>query len=371
MAGLLPDRQASAQPRVLVGVSIGASAPVPEGPCDTLRQPLQIRAREGVSVLLGLGIDIGGTKIAVALGDADGHVRARCRLASESQGSAEADVARIADAARGVLAEAGVSPRDVAALGISAPGPVDAEAGVLLDPPNLPGWGRVPLVAWLGDALGLPAVIENDANAAALAEWRFGAGRGCRDLVYLTMSTGIGGGLILGGRLHRGLGGGAGEVGHIPLEAAGEPCACGLRGCFEAYAGGAAWAARLRRIASEGSAVVELAGSRDAVTPRHVVEAARQGDAFALGELDRFNDYVARGVAILVFTLAPERVVLGTIPTAAPEELCLAPIRARVAARVWPRFSEGLSITGSALGEDLAFLAGIGVAFEHAAAAAP
>ena len=112
----------------------------------------------------------------------------------------------------------------------------------------MPGWGRVPLAAWIEAELGGPVALENDANAAALAEWRFGAGRGHRDIVYLTMSTGVGGGLILDGRLYRGHQGNAGELGHIPLEAGGERCACGMRGCFEAYAGGAHIPARYAQL---------------------------------------------------------------------------------------------------------------------------
>jgi glucokinase len=201
--------------------------------------------------------------------------------------------------------------------------------------------------------------LENDANAAALAEWRFGAGRGRRNVVYLTMSTGIGGGLILDGRLYRGHRSAAGEIGHIPLEQAGTRCACGLRGCFEAYAGGGAWARRLQEIAPDSSRVVELAGGRALVTPRHVVAAAHAGDAFALAELDRWCDVVARGIAVLAFTLAPERVILGTIAVAAGEELCFAPLRERVRARVWPILGDDLEIVPAALGDEVADLAGL------------
>ncbi|MFQ5418403.1 MAG: ROK family protein, partial [Myxococcota bacterium] len=194
---------------------------------------------------LGLGIDIGGSKLAVAVGDGDGKILARLRRPIDATDRPDEDLARIAADAREVLAEAGVAADDVAAVGVSAPGPVDVERGLLIDPPNLPGWGTVPVVEAMEAVLGRPVGLENDANAAALAEWRFGAGRGARDLVYLTMSTGIGGGLILGGRLHRGHRFAAGEVGHMPLDANGARCACGLRGCFEATAGGAAWTRRL------------------------------------------------------------------------------------------------------------------------------
>jgi glucokinase len=286
------------------------------------------------------------------------------RRPTEPSGDARADLARIAADARRLLAEAGVAASDLAAVGVSAPGPVDPVRGEVVNPPNLPGWGCVPLRAVLREELGAPVRVENDANAAALAEWRYGAGRGFEDLVYLTMSTGVGGGLVLGGRLYAGVRGNAGEIGHLPVEWDGEACACGLRGCLEAYVGGAAWTRRLRRIAPARGRVAELAGGRERATPRHLVAAAREGDAFALAEMERWNHYLARGIAAVVFVLAPQAVILGTIATAAGESLCLAPLRELVTARVWPLLGRGLAILPSALGDSLADHAGIAVALQ-------
>jgi glucokinase len=276
-------------------------------------------------------------------------------------------VARLAEDARALLREAGVSAGEVAAVGVSAPGPLDPEAGAVLKPPNHPGWERVPLRDWLEAELGRPVHVENDANAAALAEWRFGAGRGTQDLVYLTMSTGVGGGLVLGGRLHRGLFSSAGELGHAPIVWEGEPCACGLRGCLEAYVGGAAWARRLGRITPPDSRVAALAGGVAAARPEHVVAAAREGDAFAAEEMARYNEFLARAIVQLAFTLAPEVVVLGTIPTAAGEALCLEPVRRRVREHLWPFLAGRLRIAPAELGDRLPELAGIVVAREGSA----
>jgi glucokinase len=322
------------------------------------------RIRRDFRIRTLLGIDIGGSKVALALSDEHGRVRAHMRRATEPSGDAEADLARMAADARLLLAEAGVHASELAAVGVSAPGPIDPARGAVVNPPNLPGWGTVPIRDLLGAELGVPVRVENDANAAALAEWRFGAGRGYQDLVYLTMSTGVGSGLVLGGRLHTGVGGNAGELGHLPVEWDGEPCACGLRGCLEAYTGGAAWSRRLRRIAPERGRVAQLAGGRERATPRELVAAAREGDAFALGEMSRWNDYLARGIVALVFVLAPQAVILGTIASAAGEELCLAPLRERVSARIWPLFGRGLAILASGLGETLPDHAGIAVAQE-------
>jgi len=302
--------------------------------------------------------------VALALGDERGRLRASRRRPTAPSGEPERDLERLAEDARALVREAGMGLQDVAAVGLSLPGPYDPERELVCSPPNLPGWREVPARAWLAAALGRPVYVENDANAAALAEWRFGAGRGFRDLVFLTMSTGVGAGLVLGGRLHRGLAWGAGEVGHAPVEWEGEACACGLRGCLEAYVGGAAWTRRLRATAEEGGRMARLAGGRDRVSPEHVLRAAGEGDAAALRELARYNDYLARGLVGLVFTLAPEAIVLGTIPTAAGDALCLDPVRERVARRVWPGVRERLRILPSALGPVLGELAGLCAAFE-------
>ena len=265
------------------------------------------------------------------------------------------------------MEEQGVAPSALAAVGVSAPGPLDGERGVVEGPPNLPGWDSVPLGVIFAAVLDRPVRLENDANAAALAEWRFGAGRGLAHLVYLTMSTGVGAGLVLGGRLHRGAGGQAGEIGHAPIEWDGEPCACGQRGCLEAYVGGAAWTRRLRAATPDTSRVALLAGGRAQVRPEHVLAAAREGDAFAGAELARFNEYLARGIVLVGFALAPEAVILGTIPTAAGEDLCLGPVREIVARRLWPGLARTLRILPSALGEDLGAYAGLAVALQDPA----
>lgn len=309
-------------------------------------------------------MDIGGTKIAVAVGERGGAVRARRRRLTDPSGRPAEDLARIADDVREAVAEAGLTLADVGAVGVTAPGPLDADAGVVLLPPNLPGWRDVAVVARLREALGVPVFLENDANAAALAEWHFGAGRGFRHVVYLTMSTGVGGGLVLDGRLYRGVLGSAGEIGHMPVEWEGEPCPCGQRGCLEAYTGGASWMRRLRALAPEDGRVAQLAGGRDQVTPVHVVAAAREGDGYARAELARWCDYVARGITAVVMTLAPEAIVLGTIAVAAGEELAFAPIREQVASHVWPHLARELRILPAALGDDLPYLAGLSVAVE-------
>jgi glucokinase len=315
-----------------------------------------------------LGIDVGGTKVAAAVGDQKGRVVARTRRPTEPSGDPSRDLERVVADGRSLLAEAGLSPDALSGVGISLPGPLDADAGVIHSPPNLPGWTDVQVREPLEAAFGCPAALDNDANAAALAEWRYGAGRGFRHLVYLTMSTGVGGGLVLGGRVYRGIHGGAGEIGHVPVEWEGERCSCGLRGCLEAYVGGAAWTRRLTRITPETSLAAQQAGGAERVRPEHLLEAARAGDGFACEEFARWVEYLARGLVQVVFTLAPEAVVLGTIASAAGEELCFAPLRRRVKACTWPHLSGDLRIVPAALGEELPYLAGLSVALEGSSA---
>jgi len=307
-----------------------------------------------------LGIDIGGTKTHIALGRADGELLQEAHLEAWTSGSAERDLETIAGCARGVLDAARVDARDVEAVGVSAPGPLDPVAGVVRDAPNLPGWHEVPIRARLERALGRPVRLENDANAAALAEWRFGAGRGSTAFAFLTMSTGVGAGLVLDGRLYRGARYGAGEIGHVPVVPDGRACACGLRGCLEAYTGGAALAARIREDVGAGvkTALTDLVGGDLARISAHVwVEALRAGDAYAGRLREEWLDRLAQGIAIVVLGLDTDCVALGTI-VARNTDLFLGPLRARVYERIWPRLRDTRIVAGE-LGERLPAYAGL------------
>jgi glucokinase len=320
-----------------------------------------------------LGIEIGGTKLVLALGDEAGQPQSHLRRPMAPSGSWARDLESIITDARGLLARASSqAPVSLVAIGVSAPGPSDPTTGIVSYPPNLPGWQEVPIARVLGDAFGVPVRLENDANAAALAEWRFGAGRGARDLAYLTMSTGVGGGLILDGRLYRGAFGGAGEFGHIPIVAPGGlDCACGRRGCLEAYCGGNAWSQRLRAQTPASSAVLALSESRDRITPEHLVAAAHAGDAFALEELARWVECLGRGLVQLALTLEPERIVLGTIAVAAGEALCFEPLRRQLDASLWPHQKGRIEVVAAHLGDRMPEFAGLAVAVGSDASEAP
>ncbi len=327
---------------------------------DSRFMGLETDERVGEGMLLG--IDIGGTKIAYALADDSGEILLRSQRPTGATGRAADDLARMLSDIRELCSRSPAQEAGPDAVGVSIPGPLDAGRRRVIRPPNLLNWEDVPVADYLEAELNCPVTIENDANAAALAEWQSGAGQGLQDLVFLTMSTGVGAGLILDGALYRGRAGNAGEVGHAPVEWPGDACECGLRGCLEAYVGGRAWTKRLRAEAPEGNSCLILAGERERLEPTHLLRAAREGDAWALGEMQRFNFYLARAIVHLVFTLSPQAVILGTIPVAAGETLCFEPIREMVRENCWPHQVPSLEILPAALGGELPFRAGLGVA---------
>lgn len=285
-----------------------------------------------------LGIDLGGTKSAAVVGDADGNVLARLS-APTPQGSWEEAVALLITLARDVCLQQGLTVSGIAALGVSCGGPVDTATGTVHAPPNLPAWESVPLQAILEAEFGLPAKLENDANATALAEHRWGAGRGCRDMAFLTMGTGIGAGLILDGKLYRGRRDLAGEIGHATVLPDGPLCLCGKRGCLEALASGTAIGRMGRERYGEAT-----------VTAYDVCARARLGDDVALSIVAAAARWMGFGLANLLHTLNLERIVLGTLAVHAAD-LLLEPIREAAQANCWPRIWEGVSVVPAALGD--------------------
>jgi glucokinase len=295
-----------------------------------------------------LGIDLGGTKSAALLCTPTGTVVARVAAPTPAQGGPDAVVPFLLNLARQVVSS---SSSPLLGIGISAGAPANARAGRVFEAPNLPGWGNgegVPLAEIVSRQFGgVPTALENDADATALAEHRFGAGQGTSDMAFLTIGTGIGAGLIAGGKLHRGACGAGGEVGHIAVVPEGRPCWCGLRGCLEAYASGPS----LVRVAVEGGFAGEPTGPA-------VIAAARAGDPAAAVAVDQAARMLGRGIATLCMILNPERIVLGTLAVHAGD-LLLPTIRDTVRALTWPRLHEKLTIVPAGLGDraqDLAAL---------------
>lgn len=308
-----------------------------------------------------IGVDIGGTKCAVSIGRTDGRILSRKAIPTECDRRTPQEVLeRLAALARELL----VAAKDLekpSGVGVSCGGPLDSKTGVVHSPPNMPEWKAVPVRAFFEKALSLPVRIENDANATALAEWRYGAGKGTRNFVFLTMGTGIGGGLILDGRLYRGTNDLAGEIGHQTILMNGPLCGCGKRGCLEALASGPAIArlARESMVYGRHKRVLALAGGRAAdITAAHVVQAANDGDAFARQILEEAGTYMGLGIANVIQMLNPERIALGTIAVHAGDHI-LNPIRAAVAEYAWKRSTDVCKILPAALGDEAQDLAAV------------
>lgn len=299
---------------------------------------------------------MGGTKSAASLLTCEGAVRARVFAPTPATAGAQAIASFLVELAREVLSQTPENER-VVGVGVSAGAPADARTGRVFDAPNLPGWGPngFPLADTLRNALnGLPVTLENDADATALAEHRFGAGQGTRDMVFMTVGTGIGAGLVLDNRLHRGFAGAGGEVGHIAVVPEGRLCKCGMRGCLEAYASGPS----LVRIAREN-------GWAGGETGAAVIAGARSGDKAAQFVVEQAAEMLGRGIASLCMILNPQRIVLGTLAVHAGD-LLLPPVWEAVRRLTWPRLHDGLEIVSAGLGDRAQDLAAL-CAFLHAA----
>ena len=275
-----------------------------------------------------IGIDLGGTNIAV--GGVDDHHRivAEASLPAGAHRPAEQVVADMCRAAELALDKAGLTPADCASIGVGTPGTCDPERGVVVRAYNL-NWFDVPVCAMLTAHFGLPARLSNDANCAALAETVAGAAVGCRNMMLITLGTGVGGGIIVDGRIVSGLGGAGGEPGHSLLVLDGEPCTCGRRGCWEVYASATALIRQGREAAAAHP--TSLLNRYPELTGRDVFDAADAGDEAAQAVLERYYVYVAAGITDLVNILSPEMVLIGGGISRQGERL-LRPIRRYVAA---------------------------------------
>lgn len=249
-----------------------------------------------------IAVDIGGTQIRTALFDSnDANPRQHRRIATHAEG--EDPFERLAAAIEAIL-----PPQGADVISVAAPGPLDPQSGIVFATPNIPGWVEFPLGAKLEQRFHIPTRLGNDANLAALGEWRYGAGQGYHDLLYLTISTGIGGGVIINDRLLLGARGLAGELGHITVLPDGPLCSCGQRGHLEAVASGPAIAAYVNEKLAEGRASILQPGH---LTGRQVAEAARQGDELSREAFVRAGEYLGQALADFLHMFNPSIVILG------------------------------------------------------------
>ena len=302
-----------------------------------------------------VGVDLGGTTIVTGAMPADGSreigLSSRPTMAD---GGADVVVDRIVQAIEDVIAttiaETGCVRADFLGVGIGAPGPLDREHGIVVVAPNL-GWHNFPLRDRVADRIGLPATLDNDANCATLGEWWCGAARGGRNVVGLTIGTGIGGGLILDGALYHGSSDVAGEVGHTTIDSTGRRCKCGNYGCLEAYASGPAIAERAREaLAGDEQSILPkmVGGDLRLITAQTVYEAAKHGDATAREVVRDTGRFLGTGVASLLNIFNPDVVVLAGGVTFAGEAL-FEPLRAEVKRRAFRPAVEACRIVPGAL----------------------
>jgi glucokinase len=263
---------------------------------------------------LVLGIDLGGTKILTAVTNPRGEMLSRDHSVTPAAKGQDAVIQAIVESIRRALDQAELTMADLDAIGVGAPGPSNPQTGILYTSPNLPGWHNVPIRDIIEQEFDKKAFLINDANAAALAEFQFGAGRGSCCFIYVTVSTGIGGGIVLDGKVYTGSAGLAAEIGHMTIEDRGPACNCGNVGCWEALASGTALAKEARRRITEGgsTSILEHAdGDVEKVTAPVIQQAAEAGDRLAKELLARTSHYLGTGFANLINIFNPDVIAIG------------------------------------------------------------
>ncbi|MDE3090801.1 MAG: ROK family protein [Chloroflexota bacterium] len=311
-----------------------------------------------------VAIDLGGTQIRAALCNADGHILKQARQATLAAEGPEAVFARIVACVRQVVQDW----TRVRAIGLGSPGPLDSKRGVILEARNLPGMTNFQMKARLEAEFRVPAHVGNDANLAALAEHRFGAGRGVSHMIYMTISTGIGGGIIADGKLFLGWRGFAGEVGHQTLEPRGPLCTCGNHGDLEALASGPAIVRDAREALAQGRASrmrAMCAGEPGNLDGAMVTQAAREGDPLARELLERAGSYIGLGIANLLTDFDTELFVLGGSVAAHAWDLLYPAMIAELDRRAMPSTRKGVRIVQAQLGDDVGLLGAAVLAMTH------
>jgi glucokinase len=300
-----------------------------------------------------VGIDLGGTNIKSGLVTADCRVVGRVSTPTEADQGPSHVLDRMALSVRDLAAKTGITLADIDGVGVGAPGPLDSKAGKVVFAPNLKGWKNIAVRDELQKRLGRPVVLENDANIAAYGEFRCGAGKDVSDMFLLTLGTGVGGGMILGGRLFRGTTDTGAELGHIIIQAGGRKCGCGNLGCLEAYASATAVVGRTREALAAGEK--SSLAARGDFTCEDVFKAADAGDALARRIVDETADCLAVGITSLMHVLNPQRVVL-TGGMMAAGDAFLERIRAWVKAHAFERAVMDCDVRWSTLGGDAGIL---------------
>jgi glucokinase len=308
-----------------------------------------------------LGIDLGGTNIKSGVVDDDGRVLSSVSVPTEALQGAKAGLDHLAEAGHRAVEASGVPWDRIAGVGLGSPGTMDIQAGLLLEPPNLPGWENMPIRDLLAERLGKPTVLQNDGNAAAFGEYWTGAGKGAHSLVMFTLGTGIGGGVVIDGRIHEGRHSHGAECGHIIIEMdGGRICSCGQVGHLEAYASATSLVKRAHEALDRDDQPSLLRRlDRAAVTSRAIAEAAAAGDALADRLMRETARYLAVGAVTMMHTVDPDLILFGGGMINAGRPL-LDEIRRNVRAIAFPIPAAKTRIEFAELGDEAGFVGAAG-----------
>lgn len=316
---------------------------------------------------LYIGVDLGGTNVKTAIVTRDGAILARDSRPTNAERGRDTVLDRIGEGIAAVAAEAGVAPRDAAAAGFGAPGTTNWKTGVVFHPPNLPGWRDVPLADLMRERLGLPCYVDNDANAACYGEFWLGAGRDVESMVLLTLGTGVGGGIVVMGKLLRGPDGTAAEIGHMCVKRNGRQCNCGAKGCLEQYASVSGMLKTARRGIRDGHKTVltDMCGDdTKCLTGKMISDAVAQGDGFASWVMSETGVWLGTGIGSLVNLLNPEKVVLAGGMVNAGEVL-LKPVRETALAQSFEVPGRRAEIVPAELSPDAGVIGAAGIAIDR------
>lgn len=311
-----------------------------------------------------LGIDIGGTKCTVSAGTEKMEILERIQFPTETHRGPHHTIKNLLETSSKIIEK--LSEQTLNAIGISCGGPLDSKKGVVQSPPNLAGWDNIPIAKIIRDKFNVPVYLQNDANACALAEWKFGAGKGTKNMVFLTFGTGLGAGLILDGRLYSGTNDLAGEIGHIRLADTG-PQAYGKNGSFEGFCSGSG----IKRMANEilsdklkngaTQSIVQDENELANLTTKDLAEAAAKGDKTALEIFERSGKYLGIGLSILIDIINPQRIVIGSIYARNPH-LFKAACKKMIEQEALKPAAEVCEIVPAALGDQVGEYASLSVA---------
>jgi glucokinase len=311
-----------------------------------------------------VAVDFGGTNIRSAFFPAESiQPIKQIKIKTKAEEGPEAVINRMV----GAIEEVAPTQREGLRIGIASPGPLDPFRGIILSTANLPGWESIPLAEQISTRMHCPVVINNDANLAALGEWKHGAGRGVNDLIYLTISTGIGGGVITQGRMLLGARGLAGELGHMRVTQDGPMCGCGQRGHIEAIASGTSIAriVRNRINAGEASILTDMIEDLEELESVNIGIAAQEGDALAISAIENAGKAIGSHIASLVHAFNPDRIIIGG-GVSQLGDLLFTPIRKTLAEEIiHPAYLQDLKVIPAELGDDAGLIGAMVLARQH------